>query len=66
MKTLALQKLDSDFDTLINAVNGGISSFVPMSGGSMESNYGTAIQKPKLTVYHPNRYSCKTDMLYML
>ena len=61
-----LQKLDSDFDTLINAVNGGISSFVPMSGGSMESNYGRTIEKPKLTVYHPNRYSCKTDMLYML
>ena len=60
-----LVKLDSDFDTLLNAVNGGIASFVPMSGGSMIG--GSLSLHPKtISVYKPNKHSVITNHLYML
>lgn len=60
-----LTKLDSDFETLLNAVNGGIASFVPMSGGSMVSD-SLSLHPKSISVYKPNKHSVKTNHLYML
>ena len=60
-----LTKLDSDFETLLNAVNGGIASFVPMSGGSMVGD-SLSLHPKSISVYKPNKHSVKTNHLYML
>ena len=54
-----LVKLDNDFELLYNRVNGGITNYQPMTGGSI-SMLGN------LPIVHPNKHSVKTEFLHAL
>ena len=53
-----LQKLEFDFERLYTSVIGGVSSYVPMTGGSI----------PPISnkIYYPVKHSVKTEFLHLL